>query len=64
MIIKRIFEGSSFNTMEIKKSGEASSEGMMWWRTKDKRATCHNRVTVSCERHPLNSSRFSKSKWK
>ena len=49
--------------MEIQKSGEASSEGQAWWRTRDTRATCHNRVTVSCERHPLKSPRFSRSSW-
>ena len=43
-----------FTIMKIKKSGE----GVVWWRT---RATCHNRVTVTCERHPLKSPRFSRS---
>ena len=45
---------SKFCTMKIWKSGE----GVVWWRTRDARATCHNRVTVTCERHPLKSSRF------
>ena len=27
----------------------------MWWRT---RATCHNNVTVTSERHPLKSPHF------
>ena len=43
------------STMKIKISGEASSEGVVWWRT---RATCHQRVTVSNERHPLESPSF------
>ena len=28
-------------------------EGVVWWRTRDTRATCHNRMTVTCERQPL-----------
>ena len=28
-------------------------EGVIWWRTRDTRARCHNRVTVTFERHPL-----------
>ena len=47
--------------MKIKKSKEASLEGVVWWHTRDTRATCHDRVTVFCERHPIKSPRFSKS---
>ena len=50
--------------MEILKSGEASSKGVVQWRTRDTRAAWHDRVTVSCERHPLESPRFSRSQWK
>ena len=35
----------------------------MWWRTRDTRATCHNWVTVTSERYPLKSPRFSRSLW-
>ena len=45
--------------MEIKKIGEV----VVWWRTRDTSATCHNRLTVTCERHPLKSPRFSRSYW-
>ena len=53
------FHTQSFNlsnfrnnsTMKTKKSGV----GVVWWRT---RATCHNRVLVTCERHLSNIPAF------
>ena len=30
--------------MKISESGKVSSEGMAWWRTRDTRVKCHNRV--------------------
>ena len=35
----------------------------MWWRTRDTRATCHNRVTAIKMEHILKSSCFLRSQW-
>ena len=40
--------------MIINKSGES----VVWWRTRDARATCHIRVTVTRERYLLTSLAF------
>ena len=53
-VTKIILRITLFYTMKIYKSGE----GVVWWRTLDKRVTCHNRMTVTCEKHPLKSPRF------
>ena len=45
------------STMKILKSGERG----VWWRTRDTRATFHNRVTVTYEGHPLKSPCFLRS---
>ena len=40
---------------------EKKEEGVVWWCPIDTKATCHNRATVTCERHPLKSPRFSRA---
>ena len=44
-------------TMKISKSGE----GVVWWRTRDTRAPCHNRVTAIKMEHFLKSPCFFSS---
>ena len=38
-------------------------EGLVWWRTRGSRATCHNTVTVTRTKHFLESPSFQKLKW-
>ena len=40
-----------------------AGRGVVWWRTRDPRVTCHNRVTVTKRQHFLKSSCFSRSSW-
>ena len=50
------YHASNITTMKIPKSGKV----VVWWRTRDPRATCH-RVIVTKREHFLKSSCFSRS---
>ena len=49
------------HTMKIEKKGDDVVTTVVWWRSRALRATCHNSMTVGCERHFLKYPGFSRS---